>query len=111
VTSEFKALAALEAENARLAALLQFYGIEWRQSGSPAPAARELSPPSLSSAEKVDLIRRLFRGRTDVYPALGEQAFRQVGLHLPALTSGAPGFARSRGSSAALREPPASPRV
>ena len=70
--SESKALAALQAENARLAALLEVHGIEWRQSGSSALAVREPEPSGLSTAEKVDLFRRLFRGRTDVYPVRWE---------------------------------------
>ena len=60
-------LSRLQAENARLIALLESHGVEWR----PRPtvvAAREPEPSRLSTAEKVALFRRLFRGRTDVYP-------------------------------------------
>jgi superfamily II DNA or RNA helicase len=60
----------LSAENARLIALLKAHGIDW-QLPKPIPAA----PPSpeaelsrLSADEKIALFRRLFRGRTDVYP-------------------------------------------
>jgi len=58
--------ATLRAENARLIALLEANGIEWRLS-------RELAPPDpdltrLSTDKKVALFRRLFRGRADVYP-------------------------------------------
>ena len=70
--SESRALAALQAENARLTALLEMHGIEWRQSGSSAPAVRDPESSGLSIAEKVDLFRRLFRGRTDVYPVRWE---------------------------------------
>ena len=62
-------LAALEAENARLIALLEQQGIAWRL-----PAARVLltnevmQTRSFSTQEKVAIFRRLFRGRTDVYP-------------------------------------------
>lgn len=56
-------LAKLQAENARLIALLESRGIEWRP---PPPAA--LEPSRLSTGDKVTLFRRLFRGRTDVYP-------------------------------------------
>ena len=58
----------LKAENARLIALLEKNGIEWR-----APP-KHIPPPSMpessrfSTDEKVALFRRLFRGRTDVYP-------------------------------------------
>lgn len=73
-----EAFAALQAENARLVALLELHGISWRTSPAaalqptlaaqvpePAPEAPRIS---LSTAEKVALFRRLFRGRTDVYP-------------------------------------------
>ncbi len=58
---------ALRAENARLIALLESHGIEWRPSPQPPPSAPE--PQRLLSAEaKVALFRRLFRGRIDAYP-------------------------------------------
>ena len=66
------ALAVAQADNARLIALLKCHGIEWRQPSSPAPVAREPEPSKLSTAEKVALIRRLFRGRTDVVPVRWE---------------------------------------
>lgn len=63
--SDQELLAKLRAENARLCSLLEARGIDWR-----APAA--LGPTSesskLSTSDKVALFRRLFRGRTDVYP-------------------------------------------
>ncbi len=59
-------LSALRAENARLIALLESHGIDWRP---PAPASSLPAEPSrLSTDEKVALFRRLFRGRTDVFP-------------------------------------------
>lgn len=63
-----EALAAVQAENARLIALLESHGIEWRLPSPPASTAREPEPSRLSTAGKVALFRRLFRGRTDVYP-------------------------------------------
>jgi len=60
--------AALQAENARLIALLESHGIEWRLPHPTAPVTRELEPSNLSTAEKVAVFRRLFRGRSDVYP-------------------------------------------
>lgn len=78
------ALAALRAENTRLVALLDEHGIEWRppssfatRSATPAPASApsheiEVRRPNLSTAEKVALFQRLFRGRTDVYPVRWE---------------------------------------
>lgn len=69
-------LAALQAENARLVALLESHGVEWRLPPVSAPSAQEsepeLPPSDLSTAEKVALFRRLFRGRTDVYPVRWE---------------------------------------
>jgi hypothetical protein len=59
-------LSKLQAENARLIALLESPGIEWRP--PPASSQPALEPSRLSTGEKVALFRRLFRGRTDVYP-------------------------------------------
>ncbi len=75
-------VAALQTENARLAALLDAHRIEWRLPPSLAsqrvlalPACKqdpESPRSSLSTVEKVALFRRLFRGRTDVYPVRWE---------------------------------------
>jgi len=65
----------LQAENARLIALLESHGIEWRLPPElPPTAAISIEPASscLSTNEKVALFRRLFRGRTDVYPVRWE---------------------------------------
>jgi superfamily II DNA or RNA helicase len=76
--TEHDAFGALRAENARLVALLESRGIEWRPQPSPASAAPVPEPEpeplrsSLSTADKVALFRRLFRGRTDVYPVRWE---------------------------------------
>ena len=77
------------AENARLIALLESHGIEWRMPTpagnrqSPASALQEpLEPSRLSTQEKVDLFRRLFRGRADMYP-----------VRLESETSGKSGYA------------------
>ncbi|GAN82247.1 TOTE conflict system archaeo-eukaryotic primase domain-containing protein [Acidocella aminolytica] len=61
-------LAALQAENARLIALLEAHGVAWRQPPPSAPTVGEPESSHLSTEEKVALFRRLFRGRTDVYP-------------------------------------------
>lgn len=67
-------LTQLAAENAHLIALLEANGILWRQ---PAQVAESTDlrlsvstpkPLHLSTNDKVTLFRRLFRGRTDVYP-------------------------------------------
>ena len=68
----FDSLATLQAENARLIALLESHGIAWRPSQPRAFVAREPEMSRISTAEKVALFRRLFRGRTDVYPVRWE---------------------------------------
>lgn len=66
------ARSALQAENVRLIALLESHGIEWRQLPSSAPVAMESEASGFSTTEKVALFRRLFRGRTDVFPTRWE---------------------------------------
>jgi superfamily II DNA or RNA helicase len=61
-------LLALQAENARLTALLDAYGIAWRTPTAPSPTLPTPEPFRFSTGEKVALFRKLFRGRTDVYP-------------------------------------------
>lgn len=80
--TERDVIAALLAENARLVALLESHGIACRTPpAAPVPPTLTLQVPeptpatpraSLSTAEKVALFRRLFRGRTDVYPVRWE---------------------------------------
>ncbi len=66
---ELEEISALKAENARLISLLESHGLEWRLPPEPAPVAEaEAEPSNFSPQEKVALFRRLFRGRTDVYP-------------------------------------------
>jgi len=61
----------LREENSRLKAVLEQHGIAWEASRTPAPSAVRTEPPPTSArfttAEKVALFRRLFRGREDVY--------------------------------------------
>jgi hypothetical protein len=62
-------LARLRAENARMAGLLDAHRIVWRLPGTltaPVGAAPR------STDEKVAIFRRMFRGRTDVYPVRWE---------------------------------------
>lgn len=66
--SEKIALNDLHAENARLIALLESHRIEWRMPSAPVTPVAEPESSRLSTDEKVALFRRLFRGRTDVYP-------------------------------------------
>ncbi len=61
--------ASLQAENARLIALLESHGIQWQLPPvQPSPPANVIEHSRLTTVEKVALFRRLFRGRTDVYP-------------------------------------------
>jgi hypothetical protein len=62
-------LARLRSENARLVGLLEAHGIAWR---IPAPVTEPVAAAPLSTDEKVALFRRLFRGRSDVYPVRWE---------------------------------------
>lgn len=67
--TEYNPLSALKAEIARLVGLLDAHGIEWRLPPEPAPfATTDAEPSKFSTDQKVALFRRLFRGRTDVYP-------------------------------------------
>ena len=64
-------IAALRAEVARLASLLEANGIEWRLPAAPpymSVTPAELETSRLGATEKLALFRRLFRGRVDVYP-------------------------------------------
>lgn len=70
-----KALVDLQAENQRLIKLLEDHHIEWRIRPTPAavaPPAPEPTQSNLNTDEKVAVFRRLFRGRTDVYPVRWE---------------------------------------
>jgi len=63
----------LHTEIARLVSLMETHGIEWRLASEPSPFPTTASEASrLSTPEKVALFRRLFRGRTDVYPVRWE---------------------------------------
>ncbi|NMX48183.1 TOTE conflict system archaeo-eukaryotic primase domain-containing protein [Pseudomonas veronii] len=63
-------LATLQAENARLIALLDAHGIDWHLPVEPVkiPVAQIEASRLLNTDAKVDLFRNLFRGRADVYP-------------------------------------------
>lgn len=67
-------VAKLRAENARLVALLDAHGIDWRPPAEPVKIAIVQAEPSqqLDTEGKLALFRSLFRGRTDVYPTRWE---------------------------------------
>jgi len=72
-TTKPDSLVELRAENARLIALLEAHGIAWRLSPEPPPiVSPEPESSTLTTSEKVALFRRLFRGRSDVYPVRWE---------------------------------------
>ncbi len=63
----------LHEENSRLKVLLAEHGIQWEESDPaiktpPETETSEIRSPQPSTAGKVALFRRLFRGRIDVYP-------------------------------------------
>lgn len=81
--SDADLLAQLQAENARLIALLESNGIEWRV---PVVGAKQASGPVIQSValrldtdEKLELFRRLFRGRADVFPLRWESKMGKSG--------------------------------
>ena len=76
-------LDALRVENARLIALLEAHGVAWQlpQESLTQPASELLE---LSTDEKVALFRRLFRGRTDVYPIRWESKTTAKSGYAPA---------------------------
>ena len=71
-------------EIARLVALLENHGIEWRQPTKVVSTVREPEPSRLSAEEKVHLFRRLFRGRADVYPVRWESKVSGKSGYAPA---------------------------
>ena len=77
------------AENARLIALLEQYGIDWHLPAAPPPPSiplppAPLEPIHLSTDDKVALFRRLFRGRSDVYPVRWESKTSDRSGYAPA---------------------------
>ena len=72
-------LARLRAENARLAGLLEAHGVAWRVPELAATPAAAAAAVPLTTDEKVALFRRLFRGRTDVYPVRWENKAGKTG--------------------------------
>ena len=79
-------LTQLHAENARLVALLEAHGIDWREQEPELLAAQsaaiEPEPSRLRPEEKIAIFRRLFRGRTDVFPVRWENKAGKSGYAL-----------------------------
>lgn len=72
----------LQEENFRLKALLKQHGILWEEAEGPfeetcAPPLEQ--PIQLSTDQKIALFRRLFRGRTDIYPTRWKSAKGRFG--------------------------------
>jgi len=72
----------LQEENFRLKALLKQHGISWEE--DEGPIEESCLPPleksiHLSTDQKVALFRRLFRGRTDIYPTRWKSAKGRAG--------------------------------
>jgi hypothetical protein len=78
-------LVLLQGENSRLIALLEKHGIEWRLPIESAPVPfTEIQYQKLCTDEKIALFRRLFRGRTDVYPIRWESKSSSKSGYSPA---------------------------
>jgi len=77
-------LTALQSENARLTALLETHGIEWRSQPPAPPPLAPIEAIKLSSAEKIALFQKLFKGRTDVYPVRWESKATGMAGYSPA---------------------------
>ena len=58
----------MRAENSRLIALLEANAIDWHLPKPSAAQSLLVEPRLFSTAQKVALFRKLFRGRTNVYP-------------------------------------------
>lgn len=69
-------LTRLRDENARLISLLDTHGIGWRE---PQPLDPPVAAAAMTTAEKVTLFRRLFHGRSDVYPVRWESKAGKTG--------------------------------
>lgn len=95
-------LAQLQAENARLVALLEAHHIEWRQKEVLSPillSVTEIPAQYLRTQDKLELFKRLFRGRTDVFPLRWESKSGRPDIRQPVLMNGVQVFVRNRKSS------------
>jgi len=88
--TDHDAFAALKAETSRLISLLEKNGIEYRLTPKPSlsvQTARKVPTSNFSTAEKITLFRRLFRGRTDVYPIRWESKTSHKAGYAPACSN------------------------
>jgi hypothetical protein len=69
----------LRHENVRLAGLPDAHGIAWRVTKPATTSAAAATATPLTTDDKVALFRRLFRGRTDVYPVRRESKAGKAG--------------------------------
>ncbi len=82
MTSLTEELQHLRDENKWLKSLLQQHGIVWEQpiaSTPPFAPSDNVNAERLSTNDKISLFKRLFRGRTDVYPKRWESAKGKAG--------------------------------
>ena len=78
-------LIALKAENKRLITLLEQHGILWRLPKKDTDEQHQKKQnQTFSTQEKVAIFRRLFRGRTDVYPVRWESRASNKSGYSPA---------------------------
>jgi len=70
LSAELNEIKKLREENARLRALLIRHGIVWEEKADVKAKTKKpaMSDSQLLPSKKITLFRRLFRGRTDVYP-------------------------------------------
>lgn len=93
-------LARLGEENARLKSFLTVHGIPWEEDQKLIAGEEAIQPlshkeaRSLDSDAKVSLFRRLFRGRTDIYPIRWESAKGKSGYAPACENEWRPGLCR-----------------
>jgi len=81
---EQEKLKLLQAENLRLIALLESHGIDWQALEPTKTSSGTEESPRFSTEEKIAIFRRLFRGRTDVYPVRWESKTTRKSGYAPA---------------------------
>jgi hypothetical protein len=90
-------LTAAQAENARLIAVLEVHGIDWRLPPQLVPVKATAIETSLFNPHKVALFRGLFSGRTDVFPQRCENKSKgKSGCTAPIMTALRPFALKSR---------------